>query len=181
MFKSIRYAMVIDTLKCVACGACALACKSENGVPQGYQRNWVVQEVKGHFPVLSMENRSERCQHCENPPCVAYCPTTASRVEDGGIVTVKQSLCTGCKACIAACPYDARFVLPQGVVDKCTFCIHRVRKGRLPACVEICPTHCLHFGDRNDPNSKVSKLLETREYKLQKNYLGTGPQLYWLI
>lgn len=180
MANKIRYAMVIDTVKCVACNACVYACKNENNVPQGYARDWVEQEVRGTYPVLSMENRSQRCQHCDNPPCVTCCPTGASHVATGGIVLVTAEKCTGCKACIAACPYDARYVHPDGYVDKCTFCEHRVKVGLQPACVGVCPTNCLHFGDLNDPNSKVSNLLKTRLHKTQKAHLGTDPHLFWL-
>lgn len=172
--------MVIDTNKCVACAACVFACKQENDVPYGYQRDWIIQEVRGQYPVLTMENRSQRCQHCDHPPCVFNCPTAASHVVEGGTVLVDAKLCTGCKACIAACPYDARFMHPDGAADKCTFCNHRISVGLLPACVSICPTDTLHFGDINDPNSEVSELLATRDYKTQKSHLGTKPQLYWL-
>ena len=89
--------------------------------------------------------------------------------------------CTGCKACIAACPYDARYVHPDGYVDKCTFCLHRVKNGKVPACVEICPTTSLAFGDANDPKSEVSKLLKTRKYKVLKPEEGLKPNLYFLL
>lgn len=181
MLKDIRYAMVIDTKKCVACGACVYACKQENNVPEGFCRDWIEQEVGGIFPNLVMENRSQRCQHCNNPPCVSCCPTGASHTEVGGVVLVTPEMCTGCKACVASCPYDARYVHPDGHVDKCTFCFHRVSVGMQPACVSICPTHCMYFGDLNDPNSEVSKLLATRKFKVQKPELGTEPQLYWLV
>ena len=180
MTSRVRYAMAIDTRKCVGCAACVFACKQENNVPEGYCRDWIEQQVWGAYPVLKLENRSQRCQHCDNPPCVYACPTGASHTGIGGITLVDKDLCTGCKACIAACPYDARYLHPKGYVDKCTFCEHRVRNGIDPACVQICPTNCLHFGDVNDPNSEVSKLLATRKYHTQKSELGTQPQLYWL-
>jgi Fe-S-cluster-containing dehydrogenase component len=116
--------------------------------------------VRGEFPTLRLEIRSERCNHCDNPPCVYCCPTGASHVHDrGGVVLVTTTKCIGCKACIASCPYDARFMHPEGYADKCTFCIHRVEKGQDPACVSVCPTHCMHFGDLDDPQSEVSRLL----------------------
>jgi Fe-S-cluster-containing dehydrogenase component len=93
---------------------------------------------------------------------------------------VSPQKCIGCKACIAACPYDARYVHPAGYVDKCTFCVHRVRAGKEPACVEVCPTHCLHFGDLTDPNSEVAVLLRTRVSKTLIPEAGTRPQLYFL-
>jgi Fe-S-cluster-containing dehydrogenase component len=176
-----RYAMVIDTARCVGCSDCVVACKTENGVPEGFCRDWIEEEVHGAFPTVNLELRSERCNHCSNPPCVGCCPTGASHVHDGGVVLVEHDKCIGCKACIASCPYDARFVHPEGYVDKCTFCIHRVEKGQNPACVSVCPTHCMHFGDLEDPNSDVSKLLRSRKHHTLHPEAGTGPQVYYLV
>ena len=93
---------------------------------------------------------------------------------------VTHDKCTGCKACVAACPYDARYVHPDGYVDKCTFCLHRVREGKMPACVAICPTKTLHFGDINDPESEVSHLLRTRKWKVNHPETGCEPNVYFL-
>ena len=128
-----RFGMVIDTRKCVGCMDCVVACQTENDVPHGYCRDWITTEVRGEFPHLGMEIRSERCNHCDNPPCVSCCPTGASHVEEHGkVVLVTASKCIGCKACLAACPYDARFVHPDGYADKCTFCYHRTKDGEGP-------------------------------------------------
>jgi Fe-S-cluster-containing dehydrogenase component len=136
---------------------CVVACKNENEVPEGFCRDWITQTTQGKFPNLRLEIRSERCNHCDNPPCVHCCPTGAShKHERGGIVLVTHNECIGCKACLASCPYDARFVNPEGYADKCTFCVHRVEGGEDPACVSVCPTHCMHFGDLDDPESEVS-------------------------
>jgi Fe-S-cluster-containing dehydrogenase component len=175
-----RYAMTMDTRLCVACKACVLACKAENDVPDGYCRDWIVEEIRGEFPKLVAENRSERCNHCSNPPCVSCCPTGASWVAEGGVVLVTADKCTGCKACVASCPYDARYVHPEGHVDKCTFCLHRVREGEEPACVEVCPTKALAFGDRNDPSSAVSKLLKTRTSDVNHPETGCEPNVFFL-
>jgi len=175
-----RYAMVVDTRRCVGCSACVLACKAENDVPDGYCRDWIVQEVKGAFPDLQMEIRSERCMHCSNPPCVTVCPTGASHVGRGGTVLVHHEMCTGCKACIGACPYDARYVHPDGYVDKCTFCEHRTAEGRDPACVSVCPTKALTFGDLNDPDSEVRQLLASRSWKVLHPEAGTEPNVFFL-
>lgn len=176
-----RFGMVIDTTKCVGCMDCVVACKTENNVPEGYNRDWIVQAVNGTFPTLTMEIRSERCNHCDNPPCVSCCPTGASHVHDvGKVVLVTKEECIGCKACIASCPYDARFIHPEGYADKCTFCIHRVEKGLDPACVSVCPTHCMYFGDLDDPNSQVSKLLASRKHHSLLPEAGTQPRIFYL-
>lgn len=176
-----RYAMAIDTKKCVGCSDCVVACQIENNVPEGYCRDWVVESVSGSYPSLEMEFRSERCHHCANAPCVRCCPTGSSHIEEGGVVLVDPDKCIGCGACIASCPYDARYPHPDGYVDKCTFCIHKVRKGEQPACVEVCPTNCLYFGDLDDPNSIVSRKIKERKFKRLKTEAGTDPQLYFLI
>ncbi len=175
-----RYGMVVDTKRCVGCSACVLACMSENDTPEGYCRDWIVTEIKGVFPDLHQEIRSERCMHCSNPPCVDVCPTGASFIGEGGIVLVEPNKCTGCKACITACPYDARYVHPGGYVDKCTFCIHRVKNGQLPACVTVCPTKALTFGDLDDPGSEVAELLRTRKSKVLLPEAGTEPNVFFL-
>jgi Fe-S-cluster-containing dehydrogenase component len=139
-----------------------------------------VETVDGTYPSLDLEFRSERCNHCDNAPCVRCCPTGASHIAEGGIVLVTHNECIGCGACIESCPYDARYPHPEGYVDKCTFCIHRVEKGQNPACVDVCPTKCLHFGDLDNPNSEVSLALKDRKWKVLAPEAGTKPQLYFL-
>ncbi|MEP0823314.1 MAG: 4Fe-4S dicluster domain-containing protein [Ignavibacterium sp.] len=177
-----RFGMAIDTTKCVGCMDCVVACKTENNVPEGFNRDWIVYDARGKFPTIHMEIRSERCNHCDNPPCVDCCPTGASHVQEfGQVVLVEKDLCIGCKACIAACPYDARFVHPEGYVDKCTFCMHRVEQGLDPACVAVCPTHCMTFGDLDDPNSAISRLLNSRKNHVLNPEAGTGPRIHYLV
>lgn len=176
-----RYVMTMDTKRCVACGACVLSCKSENKVAEGGYRDWIVQETRGTFPNLTQENRSERCNHCANSPCVGACPTGASHYNEGGAVIVSRNKCSGCKVCVAACPYGARYVHPRGYIDKCTWCLHRVKKGAVPGCVDICPTGALAFGDLNDPESTVSKLLRSRKFKVLKKSKGLAPQQFYLL
>ncbi|MDI1248058.1 MAG: 4Fe-4S dicluster domain-containing protein [Lacunisphaera sp.] len=175
-----RYVMVIDTKRCVGCMDCVVACKTENNVPEGYNRDWITEEVRGKNPTLQMEIRSERCNHCDRPPCVYCCPTGASHIHEGGVVLVTHEKCIGCKACIAACPYDARFVHPEGYIDKCTFCIHRVEQGLKPACVSVCPTHCMHFGDLEDPQSEVARLLSSRAHHSLLPQTGCQPHVFYL-
>lgn len=172
--------MAIDTLKCVGCSDCVVACQTENNVPLGYCRDWVVESTEGTYPDLSLEIRTERCNHCENTPCVRTCPTGASHVIAGGIVKVTKEECIGCAACIQSCPYDARYMHPEGWVDKCTFCDHRVANGQNPACVSVCPTKCMYFGDLDDPNSEVAKLVATRKLKVLAPEAGTQPQIFYM-
>ena len=175
-----NYTMVIDTKKCLGCMACVVACETENNVPTGYSRDWIKTLTKGKAPNLYMEIRSERCNHCARPPSVYCCPTGASHVVPGGIVVVDKSKCTGCKACVMACPYNARYVHPEGHTDKCTFCYHRVIKGKNPACVDSCPSHAMYFGDADDPKSTITKLLNSRKHKVVHPEYGTQCKVFYL-
>jgi len=176
-----RYAMTIDLSLCVGCAACAVACKMENQVPPGVHRLWIRERELGVFPDLTVEFRPEQCLHCANPPCVPVCPTGASYQTEDGLVLVDSRKCIACGACVAACPYEARYLHPAGYVDKCTFCQHRLEKGRLPACVETCPTFCRAFGDLDDPESPVAKVLkEAGRVDVLRPELGTKPKLFYL-
>ncbi len=176
-----RYAMAVDTRKCVGCSACVVACKEENALPLASFRSWVETETRGTYPSLAMEIRSERCEQCSDAACVANCPTGASYYGEGGIVLVDRDLCTGCKACVASCPYGARSIHPDGYADKCVFCLHRVDRGLQPACAANCPTQSLTFGDVNDSSSGIAKLLRARQSKQLDPEAGTKPNLYFLI
>ena len=180
-----RLGLVIDLDICVGCHACAVNCKEWNtggdhapltdtnpygADPQGVWFNRihsfeVANDTGGrtvHFP--------KSCLHCDNAPCVTVCPTGASykRAEDG-IVLVEEAKCIGCKLCSWACPYGAReFDEDVGVMKKCTLCIDRIYNekleevDRVPACVSTCPANARHYGDFNDPNSKVSQIVVER-------------------
>ena len=176
-----NYGMSVDLTSCVACGACVVACKNENNVPlgDGFERDWIVEIVEGTYPNLKAELYSNRCQHCVNAPCVSACPTQASYIKDG-MVLVNRDICVGCSQCIAACPYGARYLHPEGFVDKCTFCDHRVAEGKEPACVEVCPTESLVFGDLDDPSSPIAKAWADRKFKVLKPNYGTAPKFFLL-
>lgn len=175
-----RYGMAIDLRTCVGCAACVVACKVENRVDEDAFRCRIVQRASGRFPNIKLEIFSERCNQCADAPCVTNCPTGASHYEDGGIVMVDPKLCTGCKACITSCPYDARFINEEGVAEKCTFCLHRVRQGLEPACVATCPSRAMVFGDLDNPNSPVSRALATHRHRTLKPEAGTQPNVFYL-
>jgi Fe-S-cluster-containing dehydrogenase component len=142
----------------------------------------VFTETTGTLPNLAMTIRSERCNHCDDAPCVAVCPTGASYYGPGGTVQVNPDKCSGCKACIAACPYGARFIDPErGVADKCTFCVHRIENGTpTTACQEACPTQSIYFGDLEDPHSEISGVLAAREHYVLNPEAGTRPKHFYL-
>ncbi len=159
-------------------------------------RHEVPQEDKFYMPV--------QCQQCDNPPCVHACPVEATWKEEDGIVVVDYNWCIGCRYCEAACPYHARRfnweapeipadevnpnqgylsnrVRPQGVMEKCHFCLHRTREGRAPACLEACPTGARVFGDLNDPDSDISYVLKNKRVFVLKEELGTEPSFFYFF
>lgn len=175
-----RYAMYIDSNGCLHCDACMVACKAENSVPAGRSRNWVRESEKGIYPRVSVEMEPGQCMQCTNAPCVRVCPTGASFINADGIVEVNADDCIGCRYCIEACPYDARYFHEEsGTVDKCNFCAHRVAQNLEPACVVTCPTKVRIFGDVLDENSEISQVLATHRTELPKEEAGTSPNIHY--
>ena len=177
-----RYAFVIEVDRCIDCKACMVACEIENQVPLGHHRNWVEPApLQGVFPNLAQDTVPGNCMHCENPPCVEVCPTGASYQRADGLVLIDSTKCIGCKFCISACPYGARyFDETRGVVDKCSACVHRLDAGQPPACVETCVGGARHFGDLNDPESDVAKLYATGRARPFHPETGTGPKVFYI-
>lgn len=180
--KSTRWALAFDTRKCINCKACVVACKAENGVPMGKFRNRINEERGGHYPHLRASFEPEQCHHCESPSCVRVCPTGASFQREDGLVLIRAEDCIGCGYCIIACPYDARFFNPETrVADKCTMCAHRVDAGREPACVETCPSRVRTFGNLDEPESELRRLLDSRRAQVKKPQTGNDPQGWYLV
>lgn len=157
-----QLSILIDLDRCVGCHSCTVACKMENNVPLGSYWNRVLQiGPTGKFPDLQMYFLPVLCQHCDKPACVGVCPTNASHKRDDGIVLIDKEKCVGCRYCTFACPYGVRYFNPEeGVVEKCTLCAHLVDAGDKPACVKTCVGKARYFGDLDDPNSDVSKLIQ---------------------
>jgi len=155
-------------------------------------------------PVEDKFYMGAQCFHCENAPCIKACPTKATWKEPDGIVVVDYDWCIGCRYCQAACPYYGRRfnwgqaeipkdeittkqhylgnrLRPKGKMEKCTFCIQRTRKGRLPACVEACPTGARVFGNLLDPDSEIRYVLKHKKVFRMKEELGTDPKFWYFI
>lgn len=176
-----RYAMVIDLRKCIGCHACAIACKSTFNVPLGVWRSWVKQVERGRYPNTQRHFLPRLCNHCEHPVCVEACPTKASYQREDGVTLIREERCIGCKLCISACPYNARFSHPEKkIADKCTFCVHRVDNGVAPSCVNTCQGEARIFGDLNDPTSEVAKLVAREAVQVIKPELGTAPRVFYI-
>ncbi len=198
------YGMGIQIDKCIGCGRCVEACKIENDVPKEpfYFRTWVERYIiysdgrtfvdspeggmKG-FPSLGEEKNIMRtffvpklCNHCDNPPCVQVCPVGATFKTKDGVVLVDKDYCIGCRYCIQACPYGARYLHPVSkTADKCTFCYHRITKGLLPACVEVCPTQARVFGELKKLASPLLRLMRMNKLQVLKPYLNTEPKVFY--
>ena len=174
--SSADYAMIIDTTKCVGCGACVTACTMVNDLPENksyVQRIVKVDEGKTWFLMMS-------CQHCANPPCATVCPTNATYIRPDGVVMTDRKLCVGCKYCMYACPYEARVYLrEEGVADKCWLCMNRVLQGKDPGCVFACLFGARIFGKTDDP--EVSKVLASGKAKPLYPEFGTNPAIVTYI
>lgn len=177
-----KFVMIHDENLCIGCQACSVACQNENNVTDGVYRVQVHAEMKGIFPKLKTDFTRHSCVMCENSPCVEVCPTGASFKTKNGITLINHNLCVSCKYCILACPYDARFVDPiTNEIGKCTFCFeNRTSLGLEPACVSVCPTDALIFGDINDEKSKASEILSKEAVEYPKAEFGTHPSLVFI-
>ena len=149
-------AFVFDLNRCTGCDACQIACKIENELPPGMSWRQVVTFNESRLPGIPLFSLSLACNHCLDAPCKEKCPALAySKDERTGAVTINPSLCMGCKYCQWVCPYDApKFNATTGVVEKCTFCSHRLKEDLEPACTTACPTAALRFEDYSKEDAK---------------------------
>ena len=209
-----RWVMVTDLERCVGCQTCTAACRHANATSPAVQWRKVLDVEAGSYPEVSRTFVPVGCQHCDDPPCMHVCPSTATRRRADGIVTIDYDICIGCAYCDVACPYQARFKVDAprfaygapalqneteredprriGVAQKCTFCSDRIDFGlandltpglhpqATPACVNACIADALHFGDIDDPNSNVSRLLREQRHFRMHEELNTQPGFYYL-
>ena len=207
--KAHEWVFIVDTARCIGCGRCVRACKEENRVPMDphFTRTWIeryVQTGDGELHVdspdagihgftayeINQKYAGEEitksffvpklCNQCEKPPCVQVCPVEATFKTADGVTLVNRDKCIGCRYCIQACPYGARYLDPdEHVADKCTWCYQRISRGLLPACVTVCPVGARKFGDLRDPESEVSKIVEELRLYVLKEDLGTKPRVHY--
>lgn len=205
-----HWGFIADNEKCIGCGRCVVACKKENHVPweKPYYRTWVERYIITNeeeifvdspiggrdgfqnFPINPQIQSGDiwksffvpkLCNQCEKPPCVTVCPVGATYKTEDGVILIDKEHCIGCRYCIQACPYGARyFNHEEGVVDKCTWCYHRITRGLVPACVEVCPAKARVFGDLNDPDGEVRKILSENRIFTLKAELGTEPKVSYI-
>jgi Fe-S-cluster-containing dehydrogenase component len=177
---TVRWAKLLDQQRCIGCHACTTACKSENDVPLGVTRTYVKSVDVGRFPATRRAFQVTRCNQCDDAPCVAACPTGAMFRRLDGIVDFDKRICIGCKACIAACPYDAIFINPEDhSAEKCNFCAHRLEVGLEPACVVVCPTGAILVGDLNDPASAVARAVGRAAVTVRRPEKHTNPKVFY--
>ena len=175
-----QWAKIIDQSRCIGCHACTTACKSENEVPLSVSRTYVKAVDVGVFPEARRNFQVTRCNQCVDAPCVTACPTSAMFTREDGIVDFDKQACIGCKACIAACPYDAIFINPEDhAAEKCNFCAHRIDVGLEPACSVVCPVEAILVGDLNDPTSKVAQVVGREPVNVRRPEKDTKPKLFY--
>lgn len=176
-----RFAMLIDLNKCYGCHACQVACKAQFDTPLGVWMSWVKVTEKGRYPNVKRQFLPVLCNHCENTPCLKGCPASAIKRDENGIVQQLEEHCIGCGYCLQTCPYKMRYKHPtKKIANKCNFCTIRLENGILPACVNTCPSQARVFGDLNDPDSEISKLIVKNPVKVLLPEQNTHPKVFYI-
>jgi Fe-S-cluster-containing dehydrogenase component len=181
-----RYGLVIDLERCTGCNACTVACKVENKLESisgirvetigGSHRD----TPAGVYPQLTMSFLPVPCMHCKEPPCLEACPAGAIEKRLDGILVIKKERCDSCQACIDVCPYDAlTYDEVTHTIWQCNMCYERLDEGFEPFCALCCGMEAIFWGDVNDPNSEVSRLIKKREAYILKPEMATGPAVYY--
>lgn len=166
-----RLGFIYDQTRCIGCNACQMACKDRHNLEMGlFFRRVETLEFDGgcvHF--------SGACNHCGRAACVDACPTGAMHYQEDGTVAVDSKKCIGCGTCTWACPYGApKLSHKRGICQKCDACADLRARGENPACVDACLTHCLKFGEVDDPPGKGW----VRELPFLPDSLRTDPSLW---
>ena len=201
-----RLAIAINKRRCIGCHTCSLACKMQNNVPDGMLWNRVLTEnvdmidgAEGVYPNLSRNYLPLACQHCDNPACQRVCPTGATYTDGKGRVEIDYDKCIGCRMCMAACPYNARTFnwnepsraagfnygdarVPErgkGIMEKCTLCKERTDDGDVPMCVLCCPGDARIYGDLDDPESEISRVIRDNDAHVLLPEKGTQPKVHY--
>ncbi len=184
-----RLAHLWDQSRCIGCGACIAACNAANyasSTKENKTWGWIRSNIKR----ITFDLHAKpyillvQCQHCDNAPCVAVCPTGASYKDRDGLVKINPDLCIGCKYCMTACPYGARWLDEEtGLPAKCMGreCLSRVSSGLEPMCVTVCPAGARAFGDIDDPNSEISQRLRKGRVIRLLEYKGTQPKYFVVV
>lgn len=179
--------MIFDKERCIGCNACVVSCQQNYGMPAENKLNWVKVSEEGDFPNIKIEFEPYLCGHCDDPICIDVCPVSdATFKTQEGYVLVDPEECIGCRRCVDACPFGARSMSEEGnVAVKCSFCADLVENSGHPVCASTCPTKARIFGDKEDPNSEVAKILaedRAQRYDMIVRADGSmlGPNFYYL-
>ncbi|UCD34775.1 MAG: ABC transporter permease subunit [Nitrospiraceae bacterium] len=183
--KGINYAMVINLSKCTGCHACQVTCKAEHDVPFGAFRCFVETVQSGHYPDVKKFFLPRLCNHCDKPPCIEACEEQDAIFKTpDGTVLINRSKCpthVECRKCYEYCPYHAIDINPRtGGPEKCDFCYDRLKRGEEPVCVMSCMGKAMIFGDMNDRDSEIAKLLSRRQIKVLNPEHGSFPRVFYL-
>jgi Fe-S-cluster-containing dehydrogenase component len=206
------WVMVIDLGACIGCQRCVYACQATNDTASDHLWNIVLYDENTFGQPVFVPRP---CMHCEHAPCVEVCPVKATYHRPDGLVAMDYDRCIGCRYCMVACPYGVRVFnweknnednpqaptwgnpeikrRPRGVVEKCTFCTHRLDYAKTqglrpgydravtPACCVVCPTEARRFGDLRDPNSPAVQAMQGRQAVFLRSELGTNPRVFYLL